>query len=503
MAATNPFRASDLVAKYGWKSMIYLSNLGPQLLSEAQVLFVDSGHTNALDAHDTEHGHSFEKPLKTIDYAVDLCTAAERSVILVAPGHNESLDGTSIDFDVSDVTVIGIGEGSNRPTIDFDSTDAIVSVGANNVHLVNLRFMPSIDDIVIGVDVEESVTGTILEKCEWAEMEETGDEFILGLDIKAGCTDTKVTNCLFRTELTGSACTHAIKLTGASDNVIIEKSRFIGNWSTAAIGGDTTLSTDVLIDDVTIKVKDDAPGISMFTGTTGIIRNCCIEATDEAVDVMIVADTMAWFNNYGVTVDGSAAELIGGGEVQAALVTYNLDHLAAVDTGIDADASLSGFVVDGSILGHIMAVDANPDEYDASLDSLQAISERMDSQNEADQIDLDAILEDTDMISGHALPAAPTALSLACFIASGGTALGQPLPVNMSLIDLIGNYTGDYNDTEANDNIKAHLDLIKTDAENAIYEKNPNAAFAQVYWVDADSGSDSNDGLSPERLLQL
>jgi hypothetical protein len=31
---------------------------------------------------------------------------------------------------------------------------------------------------------------------------------------------------------------------------------------------------------------------------------------------------------------------------------------------------------------------------------------------------------------------------------------------------------------------------------------NPNAAFAEVYWVDADSGSDSNDGLSPEHAFQ-
>lgn len=31
---------------------------------------------------------------------------------------------------------------------------------------------------------------------------------------------------------------------------------------------------------------------------------------------------------------------------------------------------------------------------------------------------------------------------------------------------------------------------------------NPDAAFAEVYWVDADSGSDSNDGLSPEHAFQ-
>ena len=34
MAATNPFRVSDLVAKYGWQAMIYLAALGIKDLAE-------------------------------------------------------------------------------------------------------------------------------------------------------------------------------------------------------------------------------------------------------------------------------------------------------------------------------------------------------------------------------------------------------------------------------------------------------------------------------------
>ncbi len=494
MAATRPIRTTDLIRKYGWEIMPYLSNLGPTLLAEAQVLFVDSGHVNALDADDGYHGHLFINPLATIDYAVGLCTAGERSVIIVAPGHNESLDASSIDFDVSDITVIGIGEGSNRPTIDFDSTDAIVSIAANNIHITNLRFLPSIDDIVIGVDVEAGKTGTIFEKCEWAEMEDTGDEFILGLDIKAGCTDTKVTDCLFRTEVNADGATHAIKLTGASDNVIIEKSRFIGNWSIAAIGGDTTLSTDVLIDDVTIKTADSQPGIEMLTGTTGIIKNVCIEATSETVDNMIVADAMSWFNNFGVTADGSAAELIGGGEVNAQMVAHGLDHLVTLADGATVRPAS---VVEDSILAKLMG---SPDPativtYDNTKHSLEAIGD-----------DTDLILEDTITISGAALPENPTTDSLARFIAGGGTALGQSLPTNMSLIDLIGNFTGGYAGAEQDDNVKASLDLAHTAVSKVKavggVQHSPfsriNHSFGTVYYVDKATGSDADDGLTPD-----
>jgi len=397
MAATNPFRVSDLIAKYGWKVMPYLSNLGPLLLAEAQVLFVDHGHTNALDADDTEHGHSFEKPLDTIDYAIDLCTAGERSVILVAPGHVETLAAATIDFDVSDITCIGIGEGSNRPKVVFGNAASSVDIGANNIHLINLRFVPSITDILIGVDIETGKTGTIIEDCEFAEGDDIAtDEFIVGLAVKATCTDTQVKNCLFRTGLAADGATAAIQLTGISDNVVIEKSRFIGNWGTAAIYNDSGVCTDLLIDDCTIKVADSLPGISVVATTSGIIRDVCIESTSHTVDILIVATGMSWFNNYGVVADGSAAEIIGGGEVNAQIVAHGLDHLVTLADGTTVRPAS---VVEDSILAKLMGSDdpATIGSYDNSKHSLEAIGD-----------DADTIIEDLTV----AVPTTPTAGSL-------------------------------------------------------------------------------------------
>ncbi len=450
MSATNPFRTSDLIAKYGWKSMVYLSNLGITHLAEAQVLFVDSGSANALDKDDGEHGHSFEKPLATIDYAIGLCTASEGSVILVAPGHNEGLGAATIDFDVAGITCIGIGNGDNRPTIDYDNTAASVDIGANNVRLVNLRFRPSVSAVLIGVDVEAGVTGTVIEDCEFTEGEAATDEFVLSIDVKAGCTDTQVKNCLFRTIVNAAQATDAIKLTGASDNCIIKDCRFIGNWSNAAITTDTTLSTDLLIDNVTIKVADGATGIKCLTGTTGIIREALIEATGTSVDSMIVADSMSWFNNYGVTADGSAAELIGGGEVGSALVTYKLDHLVSAADGTGAYPAT---LANDSIIAMQMCkgATATPSTFDNTTDSQEAISDKLgafagtsgagateSAKALLDLVhtDVDAILADSIQIADGTLPAAPTAGSLARFIATGGTALGTQLPASTSLYDV-------------------------------------------------------------------
>ncbi|MHC4867689.1 MAG: hypothetical protein ACYTEX_26765, partial [Planctomycetota bacterium] len=122
-------------------------------------------------------------------------------------------------------------------------------------------------------------------------------------------------------------------------------------------------------------------------------------------------------------------------------------------------------------------------DFDNTTDSLEALSDKAGGfsgdggANQDDSVkasldlahtDLDAILADTITISGATLPVAPTANSLARFIASGGTALGQQLPDSMSLIDLIGDYTGAHDGAAQDDNIKASLDLAHTDLDTII-----------------------------------
>ena len=379
MAATRPLTTKDLIHKYGWDILPYLSNLGVKNLAEAQLLFVDSGATNALDADDGYHGHSFETPLATIDYAIGLCTADEGAVILVAPGHNESLAAATIDFDVAGVTCIGIGEGTLRPRIDFDNAASSIDIGANNVTLINLTFLPSITDVLIGVDVEANKTNFKMIDCEFLEGEDgsDADEFIVCVDLKSANSDTLIKKNVFRSQSGSTGCTTGIMLTAASSRVRIEDNVAVGNFSTAFID-DGAACPNIYIVGNTIKVKDGEPGIELTATTTGIIADNKIESTGLAVDAMIVAADCSWFNNYGVTADGTAAELIGGGEVTAAIEAYNLDHLALTTTGVNGDGDLSSFVVDKTILAHIMAVDADTSDYDASKHSLEAIGEDAD-----------------------------------------------------------------------------------------------------------------------------
>jgi hypothetical protein len=66
---------------------------------------------------------SYRRPFATIDYAVGKCTANRGDIIMVMPGHSETISSaTSLVFDVAGVAVIGLGTGSLRPDLNFSNT---------------------------------------------------------------------------------------------------------------------------------------------------------------------------------------------------------------------------------------------------------------------------------------------------------------------------------------------------------------------------------------------
>ena len=82
---------------------------------------------------------TFLKPFSTIDYAVGRCTANTGDIIMVKPGHAETISGAAgITLDVAGVAIVGLGSGTNRPTITFSATTSTIAVSANNVSVQNI-----------------------------------------------------------------------------------------------------------------------------------------------------------------------------------------------------------------------------------------------------------------------------------------------------------------------------------------------------------------------------
>ena len=118
-------------------------NRFPQGLNVAgvNVLNTYAGNVFWVDSNTGSDGNSgtYRQPLALIDTAIGKCTASNGDIIMVFPGHAETVT-TSIAADVAGISIIGLGNGSNRPTLVGPSADATIDVTAANITIRNLVF---------------------------------------------------------------------------------------------------------------------------------------------------------------------------------------------------------------------------------------------------------------------------------------------------------------------------------------------------------------------------
>jgi hypothetical protein len=264
------------------------------------------------------HGSHPDDPVATIDYAIGLCTAAKGDVIYVMPGHNEGLGNAQITVDMEGVSIIGLGKGSLIPRIDFDHANASIDITANGCTLENLRLLPSITDVLVAIDVNAAVTDTLIDRVEAIPGEDGGgvDDFAVVVDIKAGCDRTTVRRLKVLSDGAAAGYIAGIKLTGASNDVLIEKPyiNIVGAAVVAPINADTTLSTNLRIIEPLL-VTDAEPGIEVITGTTGVVVGAKIFSDLATIAAAITgnggASAMAQFDCQYVEVGPESGAVVG------------------------------------------------------------------------------------------------------------------------------------------------------------------------------------------------
>jgi hypothetical protein len=112
-----------------------------------KVFYVDSTHASKSDS--VGSGVSPDNPFATLDYAIGQCTANKGDVILLAPAHAENVaTAAAIAVDVAGISIIGLGQGSNRPTFTFTGTAGTIAISAANVLISNVRVTSGIDEVV-------------------------------------------------------------------------------------------------------------------------------------------------------------------------------------------------------------------------------------------------------------------------------------------------------------------------------------------------------------------
>lgn len=222
-------------------------------------------------------GRNPDSPLATINYAIGLATASQGDIIYVMPGHNETIiAGTSCVIDKIGLSIIGLGRGANRPTLDFDNVSGSIEMDAASCRLSNVILNASIDDIVAAINVDAS--DCEIDHCYFT-FEATGDEFITCIDIDA-FDRCHVHDNVFETETGADGATEAIRL-DETDETIIQNNIFRGTWTGAVIAAEGALSPRLMILDNIIYNSDTSAycGIDMGSlSATGICARNIITA---------------------------------------------------------------------------------------------------------------------------------------------------------------------------------------------------------------------------------
>lgn len=241
------------------------------------VFWVDSG------AGSDGNKGTFDRPFSTIDYAIGRCTANNGDIVMVKPGHTETvIAAAGLDLDIAGVAIIGMGAGSDRPTINFTTaTTADMDVDAANITMYNILFTGGIDALAAPIDVNAADFSLI--KCEWRDVTGQATDVVLA-DANA---DRLYIDEYFHNGAAGAGANSAIALVGM-DNPVIQNFKLVGNFAVGAIDCRTTAVVDLDVhtgycwnkNAADIFIKDT------ITGSTGKIGpDINIMLTDNAANI--------------------------------------------------------------------------------------------------------------------------------------------------------------------------------------------------------------------------
>jgi len=128
----------------GFNYGVSLRELPLTLTQPGQTVWVSNSTVlapNQKGGSDSNDG-TYNRPFATLDFAISQCVAGRGDIIMVKPGHAETIStATALAFDVAGVAIIGLGTGTSRPTFTLSAATATIAVTAANVTVRNILFL--------------------------------------------------------------------------------------------------------------------------------------------------------------------------------------------------------------------------------------------------------------------------------------------------------------------------------------------------------------------------
>jgi hypothetical protein len=254
---------------------------------------------------------SYKKPFSTIDYAIGRCTAGRGDIIMVMPGHAETLTAAAaITLDVNGVCIIGLGTGNARPTLTYTTANtASVSWTADQCTVKNIRFVGNFLSIAAAI-LNSGGRDWTIEDCDFSDT-----SAILGfLSAVTTTVSTNSDNGWFCNNTRSSDATTtpgtALKVANTTNRLTVKDNIFwhsVAENNAAVVLDHGALVVDELLMEgnrvYSINTAQTTDGFLIKTSATtgsGILARNFVRSQDPSAAIMVTATAVQYgpFENY-------------------------------------------------------------------------------------------------------------------------------------------------------------------------------------------------------------
>lgn len=266
----------------------------------------------------------FNAPFSTLAQAVSAATATRGDVILIKPGHAETISSaTALTLNKAGVAIIGLGYGSARPTFTLDTAGtATVNVTVANVAIKNCIFTANFAGAITACFTTTTAKYFTVEDCLFNEGA-SGRYFSYIVDTNATSNDTDGLALSGNKWLSVNSSTVSfVKMDGTNQDVAIRDNQItIGGPGTGGgmlmrIATGKVVTNARITGNLSVGATGDAGtnGVLITTdGSTnsGIIDGNRTQHTDTTAEVLVTASSGFSFGlNYSSGVVGSSGYLL-------------------------------------------------------------------------------------------------------------------------------------------------------------------------------------------------
>lgn len=225
------------------------------------------------------------RSFSTVNLALAACVSGRGDTIYILPGYTENIAGANAWSGLAgtDITIVGMGRGTNRPAFTWTANGATLLMNQANFKIFNCQMFlagPQVNGsaLTVAAPITVSAAGCEISSCEiWWGFD--ADQIVtIGITTTAAADNFKFNRNRCYAETAAVPTTTFLRLTGA-DNIEIDGTHIIGPGSTTAIGPVQQTTTGCLkayIHDSNFQntLASSTISFTVASGNTGIVDKC-------------------------------------------------------------------------------------------------------------------------------------------------------------------------------------------------------------------------------------